>query len=377
MKNSYKKLIIFDIILAIVLLLNSFILNILSNYYYMDIFLIILLIVFKILFGFEKDRHRYIKDIIGNIIIILLIFFIVYYIFGIFIGFYEPKSFLNYYGLKTFIIPYIIMIISREYLRVQMLTKSDKSKILTALTFLIFVFLELSVSFTNSNFSTNYNIFLFIALTVLPIISNNIACTYIAKKVGCKPVIIWLLVIDLYSQITPIVPNVGPYIQSLIRLLFPFILVYNVHSFFEKRARNVPISYVKKRIFLEIPALAIIVFTLAYFVSGYFKYYAVAVATGSMYPKINIGDVVIVNQHTDYKKLKKGQIIAYKYGNIVIVHRLHDIVIVGDDYYFYTKGDNNENKDEWIVYPNTILGTVNVKVPYIGLPTVWLNRLFE
>ena len=377
MKKSYKRLIIFDIILAIILLLNSFILNILGNYYYMDIFVLLLLIIFKLVFGFEKDRHRYIKDIIINMLIIFMISFIIYYIFGIFIGFYKPYSYLNWYGLKTFIIPYILMIIMREYLRSQMLNKTDKSKALTIITCLLFIILDLSAKFSNSALNTNYNVFLFIALTMLPIISNNIVCTYISKKVGYKPNIFWLLIAGLYGVLLPIVPNVGPYIQSLIQFLFPYVLMYNVYSFFQKRAQDIPISYVKKRIYIEIPILALIVFTLAYFVSGYFRFYAIAIATGSMYPNIKVGDVVIVDQHKDYKDLKVGEVIAYKYGKVVIVHRLCDIVEIKGDYYFYTKGDNNENKDNYIIYPDTILGNVKVKIPYIGLPTVWLNQLFE
>ena len=104
MKKSYKKLIIFDIILAIILLLNSFILNILGNYLYMDILLVILLIIFKFVFGFEKDRHRYIKDIIINISIIYLASFIIYYIFGIFIGFVRTDNYFTFYGIRVFII---------------------------------------------------------------------------------------------------------------------------------------------------------------------------------------------------------------------------------------------------------------------------------
>ena len=96
-----------------------------------------------------------------------------------------------------------------------------------------------------------------------------------------------------------------------------------------------------------------------------------------MYPNIKVGDVVIVDQHKDYKDLKVGEVIAYKYGKVVIVHRLCDIVVIKGDYYFYTKGDNNENKDNYIIYPDTIMGNVKVKIPYIGLPTVWLNQLFE
>ena len=228
-----------------------------------------------------------------------------------------------------------------------------------------------------SSLNSNYNIFIFIALTILPIISNNIACTYIAKKVGYKANVFWLLISGLYGVTLPIVPNVGYYIQSLINFLFPFVLMYNTYSFFQKRDKDIPISYAKKRLYIEIPSLALIVFVLAYFVSGYFRYYAIAVATGSMTPKINVGDVVVVDQHKDYKDLKVGEVIAYKYEGVVIVHRLIDIAVVGDDYYFYTKGDANEAKDNFIIYPDTIIGKVDIKIPYIGLPTVWLNQLFE
>ena len=377
MKGSYIKILILSIILSIILILNSFILNILGNYYYMCFFLGALLIIFKFLFGFEKDRYRYTKDIIVNMIIILLISFIIYYIFGIFIGFYKTTNFLNFYGIRTFIIPYIIMIILREYLRVQILNKTDKSKKLTFIVILVFILLELSPKIYSSNLSSNYNKFIFIALTILPIISNNIVCTYIAKKTGYKPNVFWLLVIGLYSVFLPIAPNDGYYIQSLIQFLFPFVIMYNVYSFYRKRDRNIPISYVKKKVYIEIPILAVIVFVLAYFVSGFFRYYAISIATGSMTPNINVGDVVIVDQQKDYKELKKGEIIAYKYGKVVIVHRICDIVVIGDDYYFYTWGDANDSKDNYIIYPDMIIGKVEVKIPYIGLPTVWLNNLFK
>ena len=119
------------------------------------------------------------------------------------------------------------------------------------------------------------------------------------------------------------------------------------------------------------------VFVLAYFISGHFRYYAVAVATGSMMPKIAVGDVVIIDQYRDYKTLEIGEIIAYKYHGVVVVHRLYDKVRIKDDYYFYTKGDANDVVDNYIIYPDTILGSVKLKLPYIGIPTVWLNKMFE
>ena len=377
MKKSYQKLIIFDIIFVIILLLNSFILNILGNYFYMDIFLIILLIIFKLLFGFEKDRHRYVKDIITNMLIILLVSFIMYYILGIFIGFYRTTNYLSFYGIRTFIIPYMFIIVAREYLRMQMLYKTEKSKIFTIVTCFVFILLDLSSRIGRASFDSSYNVFIFIALTILPIMSSNIACTYIARKVGYKPNIFWLIIFNMYTVFIPIAPNGGLYIQSLIQFLFPFVLMYNVYMFFQKREKNIPISYIKKRVYVEIYTLAILVFVLAYFVSGYFRYYAVAVATGSMVPKINVGDIAIVDQKVDYKTYKVGEVIAYKYHGIVVVHRLYDIVTIKGDYYFYTKGDANDTQDNYIIYPDMILGRVSFKIPYAGIPTVWLNKIFK
>lgn len=377
MKKSYLKLIIFDVIIAIFLILNSFILNILRNYYYMDIFLVGLLIVFKFLFGFEKDRHRFIKDIIINILIIYLVSFILYYILGIFIGFVRPENYLTFNGFKNLILPYIMMIILKEYLRYQMAIKSEKSKWLTIAVCVLFIMLDVANGTRIMSISGKYSTFLYFALTFLPIITNNIACMYIVKKVGYTPNMFWLFVANMYYIFLPIVPNSGLYIESLIRFLFPMVLMYNVYSFFIKREKNIPISYEKKSIYIDIPILAVLVFVLAYFISGYFRYYAIAVATGSMTPKIKVGDVVIVDQETQYQTLKEGEVIVYKYDNIIVVHRLVEIVKVGEDYYFYTKGDANNAKDNYIIYPNMIVGRAKFRIPYIGLPTVWINDLFN
>ncbi len=377
MKKSYKKLIIFDIIIVLFLILNSFILNILGNYWYMSIFLLTLLISFKYIFGFEKDNHRYIKDIMQNILIIYLLSFIFYYIFGLLIGYVRTDNYFTLYGITAFLLPYVIMISLKEYFRFQVLNKTDQSKALTIVTCILFILIDCANQLSNSSLSSNYNIFLFIALSILPIISNNIVCTYISRKVGYKPNIAWLLVAGLYGVVLPIVPNVGLYIESLIMFLFPYIIMSNVHSFFEKRAQHIPISYNKKKIYIELPALAIMVFTLAYFISGLFRYYAIAVASGSMRKYLEVGDVVIVDQKIDYRDLEIGEIIAYRYNNIIIIHRLYDKVVVGNDYFFYTKGDANVDVDKYIIYPDTIVGKVKFKLTGIGLPTIWLNQLFE
>ena len=51
----------------------------------------------------------------------------------------------------------------------------------------------------------------------------------------------------------------------------------------------------KLKIVYEIPIILILIMMI-YFVSGYFEFYAIAIATGSMVPNINKGDFVIINK---------------------------------------------------------------------------------
>ena len=375
MKKSYKKLVMFGAFIIIILLLNSFILNILGNYFYRCIFLLCLLLLFKFLFGFEKEGYRYTKDICFNFLFIFLISFIIYYIFGIFIGLARTQNYFTFYGVRTFIIPFIIMIVLREYLRSQLLIKAGKSKVLVVFACLLFIAFELSPRLFDSNLGSKYNIFMFMAMILLPIVSSNVVCTYIARKNGYKLNVLWLLIVGFYPVILPFVPNDGPYIHSLIQLLFPFVLMYNVYSFYQKRKRDIPVSYAKKSSYVGVPALAIFVFILAYFVSGFFRYHAVAIASGSMMDRIRVGDVVIVDQYYKPEDLKVGQVIAYKYEKIVVVHRLVKIVNNENGNVYYTKGDANENIDGYAIYEDMIKGVVNYKIPYIGLPTVWFNKI--
>lgn len=374
MKKSYQRLFIFEMILFSFLLLNSFVWNILNNYTTV-IFLFSNIIIFKFVLGLEKDRHRYVKDIIFDICIILLISFMFYYIFGIIIGFYRVGNFYDWYGIKTFIFPIILSTILKEYLRYQMLNKSEGSFSLIIFTIILFAFLEISTAIYYEDFSTSHDIFIFFSLILLPSLSRNIVCSYISIKIGYKPNIIWILVFELYSYLLPIIPNPNEYILSIIRLVFPMVIMWKVNSFFQKaNDYEVERDYKKQNKWtLLIPTL--IVAVIIYFTSGYFEYYAIAVASGSMSPAIYKGDIVIVEKNNDYKNLQVGQILTYKYENIVVVHRIVDIIEDKGEYFFYTKGDANNSKDNYVIKEDMIIGIVNYRIPYIGLPTVWLNNL--
>jgi len=373
MKKSYKKMLIYQIIIFLIFILNSFISNILGGYNFV-LFLALSLILFKFLFGFEKDRHRYTKDVIYEILILLLTFFVLFYLFGVIIGF-AKTNYLNWYGIKTFIIPLILTIILKEKLRYMMLKKSEESTFLTVITIMLFIFLDITEAIYYAKFNSIYNIFMFASLSLLPAISSNIVCSYVSKQTGYKPTILYLLITKLYAYLLPIIPNPTEYLTAIINLILPVLLGYKIHSFLDKdKDTYIDRDYNKKRVkSLGLPIVLTIV--IVYFTSGYFKYYALAIASGSMSPKIKKGDIVIVEKIKDkYDKIKEKDVIAYEYNGIIIVHRVEKILDLHGMYYFYTKGDANSSSDNYAIDQSMIIGVVRMDIPYIGWPTVWLNE---
>lgn len=109
------------------------------------------------------------------------------------------------------------------------------------------------------------------------------------------------------------------------------------------------------------------VFTLAKYSEKYIYVRISTITTGSMYPTISPGSVVI---STPTSEFKVGDIITYREINEktglatgrAITHR----IIAKKDNYFITKGDANENPDALFVSKGQILGKINFIIPYLG-----------
>lgn len=376
MKKSYVKLLFLIFTFIAIFIINSLKFK-LINQVILDIILVLLLFISYKLFGFEKDRHRYTKDIILEIIISLITFFLLYYLSGILIGFAKTDNFLKLTYIVKIIVPLIIYIILKELLRYQLLVKSSESKYLIILVTILFIFMDNTIVLSSHNFVFNKEMFLVISTIVLPSITENILCSYLSLNFGCKPCIIYLFFVKLYSYLFPIIPNPNEYIYSILLLFLPVILLIKVKRWLDKdfTEREITDRYYNKskEAIFYIPVI-ILVICIMYFISGYFKYYAIAVASGSMEKTISKGDIVIVDKK--YNNLKEKDIIAYNYDGKIVVHRINEIIYTNKDneMYIYTKGDANREKDKYKVTEDMVIGVVSFKVPLIGYPTVLLNE---
>ena len=86
------------------------------------------------------------------------------------------------------------------------------------------------------------------------------------------------------------------------------------------------------------------------------------VYTGSMEPAIPVGSVVVIKP-ADTETLKIGDIICFKLSEPTsITHRIINITEEG----FITKGDANEDPDQWIVKKENVIGKAIFTIPFIG-----------
>lgn len=203
--------------------------------------------------------------------------------------------------------------------------------------------------------------------------------TYVSFNAGYKPNIIYQLLMKLPLYIIPIIPDINVYLDIIFRLILPCLIIHSIAKSFRKKKRLMSNDEVRNNKINKISYAISIVFILVivYLTSGIFTYYALTIGSESMTPNINKGDMVIVKKIKNYEDLEIGDVLVYKKEQKVIVHRLTEIIPYQGGFVYKTKGDANESEDGYLIYKSEIMGTVKMKIRYIGYPTVWLNELID
>lgn len=358
------------------LLFNSFITKIFSRYS-ICVFIFLLDVIAYFLLGFEKNKSRYNKDIILSLIIYITIYYISIYLFGLFIGFSKNVYNFDFVSIINNIVPVIILIFVSEILRYIINSKIKDSYLLLGLSLIVFTMIDITFTLNATNFGDFYTVLKVIGLFVLPSLGKNFLFTYLSVKVGFKPNMVYRYLMDIPKYILPIIPNFGAYVESIIYIAFPilvFIIIYNNLKKVDRKVNKIIKSKKSKRTIITYYIIIPLLIITVALTSGYFKYQAIVVATGSMSPNINKGDIVVVKKLSDneIRNLKIGDILVFNRENKIVVHRIYKIYSSGDEIFFKTKGDNNNAPDSYLIEIHEILGIVKLKVRYIGYPTVAL-----
>ena len=122
-------------------------------------------------------------------------------------------------------------------------------------------------------------------------------------------------------------------------------------------------------------AVAVVVST-AMLISCQFRFGAMVIATESMTGEINKGDMIIYERY-DGQTIKEGQVIVFLQYENKIIHRVIKIEHIGNEVRYYTKGDANKEQDQGYITDADIVGLTDIKVAYVGFPTLWLRELLD
>ena len=116
--------------------------------------------------------------------------------------------------------------------------------------------------------------------------------------------------------------------------------------------------------------------SIAMLISNQFRFGMLVIATESMTGEINKGDVIIFERYED-QKVEIGDVIVFEKDDLRVVHRIVDVERVNGINRYYTKGDANDSWDAGYVLDANIVGVTNLKVPFVGYPTIWARDLFS
>lgn len=370
-KRSTKNLILFALI-TIYIFVYRFIIY--ANFLkYSDnltaAFMIIVTSLSIYFLGYRKLNNSELKNRFFLVVsIFLFLFFVGIYGIGLLNGFLSNSYSLKPYSIFNNTFSVIIIIITSEIFRYVFISSNKDKKIEIAfITFLLSVF-EINMFIKYSSFASVNSTFKFLVLSIFPIIMKNIMCSYIVYYTNYKPVLIYRLIMELYFYVVPIQPDLGDYLNSIISLGLPFVIVLYCSRIVYNNNRIKEHEFGRRIIKLSDIPILLVTCGCTCLVLGIGPFKLIGIETGSMTPNIKIGDAVVIDKNVNRDELKEGDIVAYLgHDDIVIVHR---IIKVNSDETFITKGDFNNTADSDYVKKSQIKGKVKFKIPFIAYPAI-------
>lgn len=377
MNNERCVFVFLQIALAGMLLVDSFTQNIISK----SILTIIIGLLFGILFIFYKFKpanRRNFKDALYTTAIIGSIYYIFIYLLGLITGFNNNLKNASFLSVLWVILQTIVFILALELFRYLIISNESKNKCVLSLLVIVLSLCDVSDNIYSCNLKDISDTVYLMGYYVVPSILKNIALTYVAMKSSYKITIFYRLIFELPVLFLPIIPALGEYLSCMLRIILPTVFFSYAYYHYSKKGKK-PSSKPRNHYIGKTASiiLVVVIVTLGALVSGFFKYYVVAIGSKSMSAEIEKGDVVFVKKLSgdELNGLKEGEILVFKYSGLVLVHRIAKIYEGPEGLCFRTKGDANAEEDTFQTTPQNVIGVAIGKIPKIGLLTVWLKEL--
>lgn len=292
---------------------------------------------------------------------------------GLYFGYYKNPYTVSPKILLSTVLPLASIIVTGELIRSVLLMQ--KNKFADVLCFLSCALSEI-LMFSNLAGITSVNRFMdLVAMTLFPALTANIFYHYVSKRFGMIPIVVYRLITTLYIYLLPTTTAMPDALASCIKIVLPIVLFALTSALFEKEKKK---AVQKGRALGKVgTVLTVIVITgVAMLISCQFRFGALVIATESMTGEINKGDMILYERYDD-QQIREGQVIVFSDGQSRIVHRVVKIENIGGELRYYTKGDANNTLDIGYRTDEDIVGLTDLKIAYIGYPTLWLHEILS
>lgn len=370
MKSEKIKIYVIEIALIIFFLLAMIFNKVITRQILAIVLLVFMGIATLLIKTYKMDLTNK-RQIILLLTGIGVIYVAVLYLIGIFAGFYNATVKLSLWSIWKYIIPYIVIIISSEMIRKKIVLKEDKISKIIILVIMVMLDVILTTNIYNLNTAKDY--FTLVSFVIFASIANNLLFNYIEIQYrNEKAIIIYRIITTLYVYVFPIIPDLYIFLESIIKMVVPYIIYIILENVYSKQKLVVTIETRKKERITSI-IICIISIIIVMLISCKFKYGVLVIGSGSMTGTINKGDIILYEKYKNTDDIKVGNIIVFYEDDIKVIHRIIDQKLMGEETRYYTKGDANQKQDEGYRETKDIIGQVKARIPYMGWFTLWIN----
>src|SRR5271157_3840796 len=282
---------------------------------------------------------------------------------------------------------FMSMLLAFEFSRAYFIKSTSKRKVTMAIV-LIGLFYTLMRLPTGSflTLGAPSDTLKFLGSSVLPTLAQSIFATLLALFGGPIASIAYLGTLDAVQWLSPILPNPGWTTMALIGTLIPAIGLLTIvqttspfalirNGILTKSEARHNASKTKKSFPLTWIVIVLVGVMLVWGSTGLLGFRPSVVASGSMTPSLNVGDLAITVP-ANLQTIKHGDIIQYLRNNEFIMHRVVGVESINGATFFITKGDANNVLDA-PVSQDAVTGKVLYIIPKLGWVSIYLKTTAE
>ncbi len=378
MQKNRNTTIFILIFLLIYFLFSQFYLKTLGNLYTYIInplFYILVALILKSTITSPYKNDKYKKTTIQYVLITVLTYIVLLLVSGLFLTYGKNPYSVTFKGIILNLCSIGIVVLCIEYIRYKIINNVLKKDKLLIFVLIVIIFTLKDINLVELKNSLNiYYIFKLVFSNIIPSAIKNVLLTYICMYTDFIPALIYEMLLYGVQWITPIWPKTPWVFDSIVNSVFPLILflycryeIASTDKFFLYKYSK-PIEP-KGTIPLVIGVVLVIWFAL-----GIFPIKPIGIATGSMKPSINVGDLMIIQKCTA-NDIEIGDIIEYSRKDYSVIHRVIEKYQKDGETFLITKGDNNDSADADPVSERQLNGKAIYKIPYLAWPTLFIDSL--